>query len=101
MTRRNDANVSRDSVIETEWPACTKSYLADVEKLSTIDPDTVRQPLLALVRARKAINDAAIACGFARRLFPENKPTQDRLESIAAVLREEQKRFPLTFLGTS
>lgn len=100
MTRRRDANASRDSVVETEWPGCTELFLADVEKLSALPPEQVHQPLLTLVRARKAIGDAIIACSHARRLYPESKAVQDRLESIAATLREEQKRFPLTFIGT-
>lgn len=93
---KKDSDVQR-----TTWPAVTESFLADVVKLSTEPKERVNQPILALAQARKALNDARLACDYARRLNPSNQKLQDRLESIAYNLHMDLKRFPLDIIGHS
>ena len=91
----------RDSDATThEWPAVTTSLLADHERLdATHDPSQINQPLFALIRARKAIGDARLALHKARLLFKDNILVSDRLESIAAQLSEEMRRYPVSIVG--
>jgi hypothetical protein len=93
---------TRDSDITiTPWPVVTRSLLADHDKLAAShDPSQINQPLFALIRARKAIGDARLACLFAKRLYVHaDKPELlERLTQVAAALEAVHTAFPLTIL---
>lgn len=87
------------TITPTEWPATTESILASIESCAARDGEaTVNEGILCLVRARKALNDARLACLFARRFHAGRIDVRQRLESIAAQLKLEHNRFPLTIL---
>lgn len=94
------ASVTRDSdITETPFPVVTKSLLADHEKLEASHaPDQINQGVFALIRARKAINDALLAVQFSKRIYKEDSATNSRLAALAERLAECHKDFPLTIL---
>lgn len=103
MNNPKAASYTRDSEIaETEWPPVTRSILAEHERLEESHThEQINQPLFALVRARKAVNDARLACLYARKLHLPEKSARlrDRLESISENIKLEMDRFPLTIVG--
>ncbi len=99
MVSPHAANVTKDSdVTAAEWPVVTKSLLADSARLGTLPASEVNQPLLALMRARKAIADAMLSCQFSKRLNPTKPAVRERLDELTNELRELHARFPLTIL---
>lgn len=100
-TPRRASSYTRDNEWQaSEWPAVTLSLLADHERLaSTHDAAQLNAPLFALIRARKALNDARLSLRAARLLHKGNQRLCDRLESISAALAIEGKRFPLSIVG--
>lgn len=88
--------------IDSPWPVTTASLLASIEgHAARYGTDTVNEGVLALVRARKAINDARLSCLAAARCEKLNGITRDRLCSIAAAIEGEHDRFPLTILANA
>ncbi len=94
------ASHTRDSdVTVTPFPVVTRSLLADHEKLArSHTPEQVNQPLFALIRARKALNDARLACQAARALNASNDAVVLHLSAFMQTLGEMNERFPLTIL---
>ena len=98
MTRRRDASFTKNNEWPDRlWPVATKSLLADHQKLEhNHEPAEINQPLFALIKARKAVNDAMIACAYARRLNSNLPKTVRRLDSLVRSLRTAHDRFPLS-----
>jgi len=97
------ASATRHTEIQhTEWPPVTASLLQDHERLAaTHDPSQINQPIFALVRARKALMDAILACRFAAKQWEAKPEVRDRLLSIASEVRLSHSRFPLSIIGQS
>lgn len=103
MRSPHAASVTRDSdITDTPYPVVTKSLLADHEKLeASHDPSQVNQPLFALIKARKALNDARLMCQYAKRFQDAEKTdrgeaTAKRLSEIVLMLASID--FPITIL---
>lgn len=91
--------VTRDSdVTVSDWPVTTRALLADYKKLSAMPEDQVNQPLLALIKARKAIMDARLACQHARRFYKTKESVYSRLLEFSGTLEVMHNAFPLTLL---
>lgn len=86
------------SLTPTPHPSVSRSYLADIEHLAKADPDTVRQDVLWLARARKSLCDARVVCQRAARLYADRPDTRDALAAIATTLRQLHHDFPITIL---
>ncbi len=99
MVSPHAASYTRDSdVTDTPYPVVTRSLLADHEKLEAHHtPEQINQPLFALIKARKALSDAHIACNCAKRKS-ESYAVTSRLNQIMAMLRSLHEEFPLTIL---
>lgn len=102
MTRRRDQR--NHNVIGRPFPVATRDMLADALHLTTTHTaDQINQPLLALILARKAINDARLACSAAKRQWPGDSlsatAVRDRLDEIMETLRETMEQVPLSIVG--
>lgn len=85
--------------IAGDWPIASATELADHEKLeASYSPEQLNQPVFALIRARKALNDAIIAVSNASRKCSEKHNVRDRLVSIGSELKQQHARFPLTIV---
>lgn len=93
-TRRRDQR-SHDISTADPFPLVTRSLLADSARLSAAPTTSVSQPLLSLILARKAINDAVIACNAAKRLHPGNLPIRARLDAVMSTLTAQIGEMPL------
>jgi hypothetical protein len=81
------------------WPTATHSLLQDYIHLETNHSiDEINQPLFSLIKARKAINDAFIACSAARRLNTRNPKVSKRLQSLSRKLSKLHTDFPLSLI---
>lgn len=79
-----------------EWPVASQDLLADAAALeSTHAPEQINQPLFALIRARKALNDARLSLMRASQLWASQPAVRDRLVSLAAEMTTAHDRFPL------
>lgn len=86
-------------VRSSKWPFVTPALLATLEYAAQRDgEEAVNAELLALARARKAIYDALIACGVARRTTA-SPAAKKRLAALIKALAREHGRFPLTVLS--
>ncbi len=79
---------------ELEWPNTTAS-LMDIDYLDSLPPEQVNQPISALIRARKALMDAALSCRAAAKNWTENAKVHERLLLLAHEVLEVHNRFPL------
>lgn len=97
MTRRRAASATRDSDVQhADWPVATLALLADHERLAaTHTPEQINQPLFALIRARKAINDARIMVNAAK-VHSSDERVRERLTTLSRDLAVISERFPLT-----
>ena len=84
-------------ITTTDWPRTTRSIL---EYMGSLPPDSApgdcNLQVLALVRARKAIMDARLACRSAAKEWREKHPAvAERLEELSVSMLEAHNRFPL------
>lgn len=85
-------------VMTTDWPVATKDLLRDFQRLeATHRQDEVRRDVFSLIAARKALGDAKIAVGAAKR-FQKDEAVIGRLDELLVSLEAEMEDFPLTVL---
>jgi len=99
MISPHAANATKESdVTVSDWPVVTKSALADLAKMEALPEGEVNQKVLAFIRARKAINDAMIACRAAKRFYSPGEPACDKLSDHVTELKKLHDDFPITIL---
>lgn len=88
------------SITDIPWPGVTRTMLAVFERnAATYDQCEINQEILYLIRARKAIGDAALACRAATRRVPVTHPkVVARLAELIEALNAVHDQFPLTVL---
>lgn len=87
------------ALTDTGFPVASRSLLADHEVIERChSEEEINQPLFALIKARKAINDARLCCRYARALNKDREKVVGRLEELAKELANMEPRFPLTIL---
>lgn len=90
---------SDSDVMAAEWPVASRDLMRDYQRLEQSHRDEeVRKDLFTLIAARKALGDAKIALGAARR-FQRDKRTADRLESLSSEITALVERFPLVIVN--
>lgn len=96
------ASETRDTdVITTRWPSTTPSLLAKHEVLAaTHAPEELNEPLFALMRARKTLNDTRIAFALVRRLHAGKRPdVAERISELSLTLAKVADDFPLSIVN--
>ena len=83
------------------WPILTKFELAKLEDPAhAFGSPEVQRSLLALARARKAINDAHLSVAWARRIHHKNSPAiAEQLAACARLLAQAHADFPLLVIA--
>lgn len=82
------------------WPILTKFELAKLDDPAHAfcDP-AVQASLLALAKARKAINDAHLATAYARRLHTASPAIAEQLAACSRLLAQAHADFPLLVIA--
>lgn len=93
------ANVSKDSILKTEWPLATPALLADCLAVHPGEhPEEVNQPFKSLMVAYANINQSRIAVSRAASLNASDERISGRLREILLLLDGCKRDFPLSFV---